>query len=66
MYSWGSNDLGQLGIMADVPYSTDPVAVTSSKNTLSKAVSQIACGMKHTLALTKDNQLYAWGSNLYG
>jgi alpha-tubulin suppressor-like RCC1 family protein len=44
-------------------YSVEPVAVTSSKNTLSKAVSQIACGMKHAIALTKDNQVYAWGSN---
>ena len=63
VYSWGSNDCGQLGIVADVQYSVEPLAVTSSKNTLSKAVSQIACGLKHGLALTKDNQLYAWGSN---
>lgn len=63
VYSWGSNDCGQLGIVADQLYSVEPIAVTSSKNTLSKAVSLIACGMKHALALTKDNQLYAWGSN---
>ena len=63
VYSWGSNDIGQLGIVNDVLYSAEPVAVTSSKNTLSKAVSQISCGMKHSLALTKDNQVYAWGSN---
>jgi len=63
VYSWGANDLGQLGIVADCLYSIEPIAVTSSKNTLGKAVSQIACGMKHALALTKDNQLYAWGSD---
>ena len=55
VYSWGSNDKGQLGTLPDQLFSVEPVAVTSSKNTLSKAVSQIACGMKHSLALTKDN-----------
>lgn len=63
VYSWGSNDKGQLGTLPDSAYSIEPVAVTSSKNTLSKAVSAIACGMKHSIALTKDNQLYVWGSN---
>lgn len=65
VYSWGANDQGQLGIVADCFYSIEPVAVTSSKNTLSKAVSAVSCGMKHAMALTKDNQLYAWGSNLH-
>ena len=65
VYSWGANDVGQLGIAQDCQYSVEPVAVTSSKNTLSKAVSQIACGIKHSIALTKDNQVYTWGSNSY-
>jgi alpha-tubulin suppressor-like RCC1 family protein len=38
VYSWGSNDKGQLGVLAEVAFSVEPVAVTSSKNTLSKAV----------------------------
>ena len=38
VYTWGMNDKGQLGINSDVPYSFEPVAVSSSKSTLSKAV----------------------------
>ena len=63
MYTWGMNDKGQLGINSDVPYSFEPVAVSSSKSTLSKAAMKIDCGLKHCLVLTKDYQLYSWGSN---
>ena len=38
VYTWGMNDKGQLGINSDIPYSFEPVAVSSSKSTLSKAV----------------------------
>lgn len=63
VYTWGMNDKGQLGINSDVPYSFEPVAVSSSKSTLSKAVQRIDCGLKHCIVLTKDYQLYSWGSN---
>ena len=26
----------------------------------------VACGGNHTLALTSDNSVYAWGSNAHG
>ncbi len=32
----------------------------------SKRVVQVSCGGYHTLALTETNELYAWGSGLYG
>ena len=63
VYTFGMNDKGQLGINQDVPYSFEPVAVSSSKSTLSKAVQKIDCGLKHCIVLTKDYQLYSWGSN---
>ena len=63
VYTWGMNDKGQLGINSEQPYHLEPVAVSSSKSTLSKAVQKIDCGLKHCLVLTKDFQLYAWGSN---
>lgn len=63
VYTWGMNDKGQLGINSDAPYSFEPVAVSSSKSTLSKASQKIDCGLKHCLVLTKDFQLYSWGSN---
>jgi alpha-tubulin suppressor-like RCC1 family protein len=31
-----------------------------------KFVTQISCGGYHTLALTETNEIYAWGSGLYG
>lgn len=38
VYTWGMNDKGQLGINSDAPYSFEPVAVSSAKGPLSKAV----------------------------
>jgi hypothetical protein len=63
VYTWGMNDKGQLGINSDAEYSFEPVAVSSSKSTLSKAAMRIDCGNKHVMVITKDYQLYSWGSN---
>jgi len=54
VYTWGMNDKGQLGIGQEVTQTFEPVAVSSSKSTLSKAVQRIDCGLKHVMALTKD------------
>ena len=54
VYSWGMNDKGQCGIGSENNIVVDPVAVSSSKSTLSKVVTKIACGLKHCLVLTKD------------
>jgi regulator of chromosome condensation len=32
----------------------------------SKRITKIACGGFHTLALTSDNELYGFGSGVYG
>lgn len=66
VYAWGMNEKGQLGIGSDVPYNFDPVPVSSSKSTLSKAAMRVDCGLKHCVVLTKDYKLYAWGSNQLG
>ena len=31
-----------------------------------KQVKKVSAGGYHTLALTEDNELYAWGSGIYG
>lgn len=31
-----------------------------------RVVVQVACGLKHTLALTNNGELYSWGSNREG
>ena len=65
VYTWGLNDKGQLGIAQDIPYAFEPMTVSSSKGTLSKAVQRIGCGLKLVIVLTKDYQLYSWGSNQF-
>lgn len=64
VYTWGMNDKGQLGVGSDQPFIFEPVAVSSSKSTLSKVVQKIACGLKHCMVITKDFQMFSWGSNL--
>lgn len=61
VYTWGMNEVGQLGLGNELP-TIEPNLVTG----LTKAVSKIDCGMKHCVAITKDYQLYVWGSNSYG
>lgn len=58
VYTWGQNEKGQLGLGHET-LTADPTPVVS----LVKPIQKIDCGLKHVLALTKDYQLYGWGSN---
>jgi alpha-tubulin suppressor-like RCC1 family protein len=60
--AWGRNDFGQLGNGTTTQSST-PVAVTLASRT---AVTAIAGGSNHSLALTSTGQALAWGYNLNG
>lgn len=66
VYTWGMNDKGQLGIGKESP-AFEPIQVPqigpSSKHAI-KPITKIMCGLKHVLVMTKNCQLYAWGSNL--
>ncbi|KAH0515912.1 RCC1 and BTB domain-containing protein 1 [Microtus ochrogaster] len=62
VYGWGYNGNGQLGLGNNGNQLT-PVRVAALHNV---CVNQIACGYAHTLALTDDGLLYAWGANTYG
>jgi alpha-tubulin suppressor-like RCC1 family protein len=63
MYSWGSNAQGQLG-NGTTGNSTTPVMVTLPSGVTSwKAVT---AGAYYIIAVGSDNNLYAWGSNVYG
>jgi len=59
VYSWGSNEWGQLGIGL-APNSQSPTPIES----LSNIVQVSASG--HSLALTSDGKVYSWGSNHSG
>lgn len=56
LYTWGANEVGQLGLGHEQP-NCAPEPITSIKG-----VQRIDCGLKHCVALTKEG-IYAWGSN---
>jgi alpha-tubulin suppressor-like RCC1 family protein len=65
VYAWGWNLSGQLGNNSTTN-SGYPVAVVSNGALTGKTVVAIAAGVGHSLALTSDGKVFAWGSNTYG
>jgi RHS repeat-associated protein len=62
VWSWGSNDKGQLGIGdRSISQKLVPVTVTNLSN-----VVFISAGRDFTLAATSDGKVYAWGANNLG
>jgi len=62
IYIWGSNDVGQLGLGRMVPGETVPTLVTS-ESVRGVFFSKVFCGQNVSYALTKNGELYSWGSN---
>ena len=62
VFSWGHNDLGELG-NGSTTNSSVPVPVNLPPMT---TVSAISAGMGYSLALTSTGQVLAWGSNFFG
>ncbi|XP_069495940.1 RCC1 and BTB domain-containing protein 2 isoform X3 [Ambystoma mexicanum] len=62
VYGWGYNGNGQLGVGSGGNQPT-PCRLAALHGI---CVLQIACGFAHTLVLTDDGKLYAWGANSYG
>lgn len=60
VFSWGSDAHGQLGLNSGEQFIIKPKVV---KTLATSTVIQIACGYKHSLALTNKGELYSWGSN---
>lgn len=62
VYAWGSNQLGQLGNGSNSPpFSSTPTAITGGGLIAGKSVVAIAAGANHSLAVTADGKVYAWG-----
>jgi alpha-tubulin suppressor-like RCC1 family protein len=57
---WGSNDVGQVGLISNV--ASSPVAAVPGMEN----ITQIACGVEHSCALKASGHLYCWGSNARG
>jgi len=66
VYAWGYNGLGMLGNNTYVDYSLLPVAVSTSGALFGKTVVAIAAGEGHSLALTSDGLVFAWGDSTDG
>ncbi|XP_011505541.1 PREDICTED: probable E3 ubiquitin-protein ligase HERC4 [Ceratosolen solmsi marchali] len=63
LFCWGNNSVGQLGLDTSLAIVQMPRMV---KSLATNIVVQIACGQKHSLALTNNGELYSWGSNSNG
>lgn len=56
VFSWGSNDRGQLGY-GDFQDAVSPHCINALKN-----IAKIACGAGHAAALTHTGAVYTWGA----
>ncbi|XP_008307294.1 RCC1 and BTB domain-containing protein 2 isoform X1 [Cynoglossus semilaevis] len=63
VFAWGHNGYSQLG-NGTTNHGLTPALV--STNLLNKRVTEVACGSHHTIALTTDGEVYAWGYNNSG
>lgn len=61
VYSWGSNNYGQLGNYEAYYYYPEPTLAANTSNTIA-----VAAGDFFTLALKKDGTVWSWGLNDYG
>ena len=62
VWTWGQNTYGQLGLGDNVDYNKpQEVKVLSDKE-----IVDVKAGYYHTVALTKDGEVYSWGYNGYG
>ena len=66
VFSWGSNQAGQLGNGSGNPTATSPAAISGGGLINGKTVVAIAAGDSHSLALTSDGKAYAWGLGSQG
>eukprot|EP01036_Dinobryon_divergens_P039290 gene39290-51770_t len=57
--SWGTGDLGELGLSKYLPYTPFPRTIPKLKYI---SITQIAAGAQHVLAITSTEELYSWGN----
>jgi len=62
LYTWGGGMYGKLGV-GNEQGSSIPVLVDKLRD---KCVINVACGSRHTVALTKSSDVYSWGDSENG
>lgn len=67
VWAWGGNSHGQLGD-ASTTQRNSPVQVrrSTNPNAVLKGIVAIAAGSNHSLALSEEGIIYAWGHNIHG
>ncbi|XP_015200074.1 probable E3 ubiquitin-protein ligase HERC3 isoform X1 [Lepisosteus oculatus] len=63
VFSWGAGNEGQLGLGTAEETVRVPRLI---KKLCEHRITQVMCGSKHCLALSKDGQIFAWGQNSNG
>ena len=65
VYAWGNNFYGQLGNGTNAS-STVPVKVNTIGDLPTNKALKVDAGYSHSLVVTTNGDVYAWGSNFYG
>lgn len=65
LFAWGTNGSGQLGnnSITDSPI---PTAVNATGALAGKSITSVAVGSNHSIALSSDGRIAAWGYNGFG
>jgi alpha-tubulin suppressor-like RCC1 family protein len=66
VYSWGWNGFGQLGIGNTVNSNEQKFVAVIDENKCNVFIEKISCGSEHSLLLSSDGNIYAFGSNESG
>jgi uncharacterized delta-60 repeat protein len=66
IFAFGLNGSGQLGIGTNTNTNTPTQVVTDSPGLQGESVVAIVAGWAHSMALTADGEVYAWGQNGVG
>ena len=63
VYAWGDNDHGQIGCGSTNRFHSKPVKLSFFQG---KNIKSICCGSNHSVVITTQGQIFAWGDNGYG